>query len=148
MNHPEKTHHSPDSVPEQIELSQFADALNDLLPGARFNETVELTEAHDAILEALHSVGQHPELTQSAWTEYARLCEQIVDTTATDMQHRALLQICFIVHKALIFRQTDDMQRYLEELATAYKYAYNMRFDAIAGVIGQEIDRINPPVEE
>lgn len=138
MNHPEKAYNS---IPEHAEISPFADALKDLLPDVQFTEATELSEARTALIEALHPNSQQPELAQSTWSEYARLCEQIVDTTATDMQHRALLQICFIVHKALIFRQTDDMQRYLEELTTAYEYAYNMRFDAIAEAIGQEIDR-------
>lgn len=126
---------------DKTERSLFAEKFKDLLPGAEFDEPVEMSDARTAMIEALTSANESPDSLQYAWSEYAALCEQIVDTTATDMQHRALLQICFIVHKALIFRQTDDMRRYLEELATAYEYAYNMRFDTIADAIEQEIDR-------
>lgn|GEM_PF-4281507 len=121
---------------------EFIDKLNTLLPGVEFEEPTELYEARMAILEALQIEDINPEILRSAWSEYATICEQYVDTTEADDTHttRAHRQITAILHKALIFHEAGDHQRYVDELIDAETYAYNMYFDDISQAISREID--------
>ncbi len=127
----------------ESEDSHFADKIRDLLPGVDFEESAEMFDARKAILEALQKSDQNPDFLQSVWTEYAIVCEQIVDSrTETDSHTRAQLQIAMLVHKALIFYEIGNILRYGEDLSDAEEYAYNMYFDSIAEAIGAELDNL------
>ncbi len=120
----------------------FADKFRDLLPGVELEEPIEMLEARTAVIEALAS-NQNSDFLQSIWIEYTNICEQIVDSkTDTDPQSRAQLQIATLVHKALIFREAGDMQRYSEDLNDAEDYAFNMHFDEIAEAIRTELESL------
>lgn len=121
----------------------FADKFGDLLAGMEFDEPVEMLEARTAVLEALTRNGQNPEFLRSVWMHYNDVCEQAVDSRSdADPQIRAQLQIAVLVHKALIFREIRDIQRYGEDLSDAEAYALNMHFDEIAEAIGVELDNL------
>lgn len=117
----------------------FADKLKDLLPGVEFQEPVEMLDARTAVVEALASSDQNSDFLRHVWTEYGKVCEQAVDNAR---QNRAHLQIVALVHKALIFREVGDRQRYGEDLSDAEECAYNMRFDEIAEALGLELDEL------
>ncbi len=133
----------PDPKPHENEDLAFVDKFRALLLGVEFEESVEMFEARTAVLEALAKNDQNPELLRSVWVEYANVCEQTVDSkTGTDPQLRAQLQIAAIVHKALIFREVGDLQRYCEDLGDAEEYALGMHFNEIAEAIGVELDKL------
>ena len=127
----------------ESKMPAFADKFQDLLPGVEFEEPNELLEARTSVLEALARKDQRSDLIQSVWIEYAKVCEQVVDSKAeAGPQIRAQLQIAMLVHKALIFREAGDIQRYGEDLSAAEDYAFNMYFDGIAETIGAELDNL------
>lgn len=127
--------------PNKSERLPFEHKFKDLLPDMGFEEPTDMLEARTAVLEAL--TNNDPELLRSVWVEYASVCEQAVDKeTDTDPQIRAQLQIAALVHKALIFREIGDMQRYGEDLSDAEEYAWNMHFDKIAEAITAELDHL------
>jgi len=137
---PEHDNHLPDSS----EVSRFLDKLKSLLLGIEFEETNELLEARIAILEALQRAHHDPDLLKVIWAEYTKICEQIVDSSEladTDLKARAKIQIAIIVHKALIFHEAGNTDRYPEELTDAEIYAHNSYFDDVAMAIQIEIDR-------
>jgi hypothetical protein len=46
------------------------------------------------------------------------------------------------VHKALIYREAGDFQRYGKNLEDAEVYAFNMRLDEVAEAISAELDEL------
>ncbi len=137
---PASPEHTHATEYREHEPAAFLDKMRELLPSVDFEETVELREARAAVLEALKP-DQNPDLLQAVWTEYANICEQFVDNQA-ETQTRAQLQIAILVHKALIFREIEDVQRYGEELTDAGDYAFNAYLDDIAEAIGAELDKL------
>lgn len=127
----------------ESERTAFADKFRDLLPGVEFEEPSGLLEARTAVLEALTRKDRGADFIQSVWIEYAKICEQIVDSkTKANPQIRAQLQIAMLVHKALIFREVGDVPRYNEDLSDAECYALNMHLGEIAETIGAELDEL------
>lgn len=125
----------------ESERITFTDKFQGLLSGIEFEEPTALFEVRAAALEALTRKNQGPDFIQSVWVEYAKICEQIVDDrTETNPQHRAQLQIAILIHKALIFREAEDMQRYREDLSNAREYAYNVYLDEVVEAIDTELD--------
>lgn len=140
---PERRRHTHEESPPA-----FLDKLTNLLPGVEFEESTELHEARTVLVEALRET-QDSSALGLAWTEYSRIAEQIVDgKTDADTKGRAELQIAAIVHKALLFREVGDMERYADYLSGAEEYAYNMFFDELATVIGTEIDTLARSIGE
>lgn len=142
--------HNPErklnSEPNESEKLTFADKLQDLLPGVEFEEPTELIEARKAVLEALAIKDQNVDFIQFVWVEYSKVCEQIVDDRAAASPHvRTQLQIAALVHKALIFREIEDVQRYGEDLSEAKEYAFNAYLDEITQAINTELDSITTP---
>lgn len=121
---------------------EFSDKLKTLLPGVEFEEPAELYEARMTILEALHVENIDPELLRSAWSEYATICERYVGTTESDdlQGTRVHRQIATLLHKAIIFHEVGNHQRYVDELTDAETYAYNMYLDDISHATNREID--------
>lgn len=141
MTNPE--HESKQDAPENEPT--FTDRLSRLLTGIEFEETSDILEARTAVVEALTGSNQDPDFLRSVWEEYATVCEQAVDSRTqgdTDPQHRAGLQIATLIHKALIFREIGDTQRYGEDLVDAEEYAYNMQFDEVSDAINTELDSL------
>jgi hypothetical protein len=127
------------------EAPNFTDMFRFLLRDVEFEEPVEMAEARMAVSEALTKSHQDPDFLRSVWEEYDKICEQTVDAATpqdADPPIRARLQIATLVHKALIFREIGDTQRYGEELAYAEDYAFNTHLDAIAEAIGTELDNL------
>lgn len=123
------------------ERISFSDKFRDLLPGVTFEEPAEIRDARVAVIEALLRDDNTSEFLQSVWIEYAKTWEQLVDSDIAATPHiRAQLQIAALVHKALVFREVGNGQRYIEDLNDAKVYAYNMDFDEIAEVIRTELD--------
>jgi hypothetical protein len=118
-------------------------AIESLLPKLDFYETPDLAEARRAILEALSNNDLDPASRQEMWAEYAKIGEQITDALdAQDIEGRARTHIALIVHKAMIFRDADNLQRYLEELDDAEIYAASRHLDVIAESLRDEIDSL------
>ena len=131
--------HTP--KPGENEKLPFGAKFKELLTGVEFAESVEMIEARAALLDALTMKDQGSELLQSVQTEYTNICEQVVDNMSDiNPQIRAQLQIAILVHRALIFREIGDVQRYGEDLSDAEDYAHNMYLDEIAEAIGAELD--------
>lgn len=129
----------------ESDIAAFEDKFRDLLPGVEFEEPSEILEARIAILEALTRGDQNPDFLKSVWIEYTKVCEHVVDNKTldgTDPHTRSKLQVATLVHKALIFRKSGDIQRYSEELTDAEEYAFNARLDEIADAIGRELDNL------
>lgn len=142
MNHPNPEHNLNPKSKENEKLS-FIDKFRSMLPGVELEESTEMHEARTSVLEALSRKDQSPDFIQSVWIEYTKICEQIVDRkTEINPQIRDQLQIAMLVHKALIFREIGDMQRYGEDLSDAEEYAFNMYLDGIAEAIGAELDEL------
>jgi hypothetical protein len=123
----------------------FMDKLRTLLPGVEFEETPDLQEARVAVLEALTNGVQDADLLRTMWGEYVHITEQLVDSQTSndsDPQRRAQLQLATLVHKALLFREVGDIQRYGEDLTDAEDYAYNMHLDDIAVALTAELDSL------
>jgi hypothetical protein len=140
---PHNPKHEFSPKPSEDEKPIFAHMFKDLLPDVEFAESTEMLEARTAILEALTMNTRNPELLQSAWVEYAKICEQTVDDrTDNDPRVRNQLQIAVLIHKALIFREVGDMKRYGEDLVDAEEYAYSTGLDEIAEAIGAELDNL------
>lgn len=138
MDQLEPKHHEKNSP-------SFADKFKELLAGVEFEEPAEMLEARQAVIEALTEHAQDPNLLQLVWVEYAKACEQTVDSKTpsdADPQTRARLQIAFLVHKALIFREIGDTQRYGEDLTDVEEYALTKHLDKISEVIGKELDSL------
>lgn len=139
--YPQSNEFSPES--NKNERRAFPDKFRSLLPGTEFEESADMLEARTAVLEALLKHSQNIDLLQAAWAEYAEICEKIVDDrTESSPRIRAQLQIAILVHKALIFREAKDMQRYGEDLAEARGYAYNIHLDDIVEAIDTELDEL------
>lgn len=129
--------------PTPSERLNFSDKFRELLPGVEFEEPAELLEARTAVLQALAREDQQSNFLQSVWIEYAKICEQIIDNRIeSSPQIRAQLQIAILIHKALIFREAENIQRYGEDLNGAEEYAYNMHLDEIVEAIGTELDKL------
>jgi hypothetical protein len=123
----------------------FMDKLRTLLPGVEFEETPDLQDARVAVLEALTNGVQDADLLRTMWGEYAHITEQLVDSQTdndSDPQRRAQLQLATLVHKALLFREVGNIQRYGEDLTDAEAYAYNIHLDDIAGALNAELDSL------
>jgi hypothetical protein len=129
------------------EKPEFTEKLAELLPGFEFEETPELSEARLAALEALTKEAQDPALNRLVWTEYAKVCEHIVDTTDFNEAYPKItmpVQIAMIVHKALIFREAGDTARYAEELNIAQAYASgNVYYDTIVAALQKELGELH-----
>lgn len=135
----------PTNNPEKKETSSFIDKFNELLPGVEFEEPSEMDEARTAVLAALAEASHDPKLLREVWIEYSKICEKVADEKTlpdTDPHARAQLQIAMVVHKALIFREVSDIQRYGEELEDAREYAFNEYFDEIVQAIDSELDSL------
>jgi hypothetical protein len=121
----------------------FSDKFKGLLPGIEFDEPAELHEARIAVVEALTE--NNSDLLSIAWGEYIDVCEQIVDSEAPSdsaVHIRAGLQIAILVHKALIFREVENMQRCREELLDVRMYAYNVHRNEIVKAINAELNNL------
>lgn len=144
MSQPNPEHRSR-SESHENDILTFTDKFRDLLPGVEFDEPAEMLEARAAVLEALMRDSQNPDFLRSVWAEYANVCEQAVDNKAPGSaypQTRAQLQVAALVHKALIFRESGDTQRYGEDLTDAEEYAFNAYLDEIAEIIRIELDTL------
>jgi hypothetical protein len=122
----------------------FTDKFKELLADVEFEESAEMYEARRAVVEALTEHAQDPDLIRLVWIEYAKVCEQAVDSkTSSDAnpQTRARLQIAVLVHKALIFREIGNMQRYGEDLADVEEYALTKHLGEISDVISKELSK-------
>lgn len=134
----------PDS--HESDISRFTNKFHELLPGVDFEESAEMLEARMAIIEALSTHIQDPELLRFIWINYAKICEQNVDDKTPNNAHpqiRAQFQIAALVHKSLIFRESGDIERYSEDLSDAEEYALTKHLDEIADAIGRELDNLN-----
>lgn len=119
----------------------FLEKMGQLLPSVEFEEPAELAEARTAVLEALRIDNLNPDFLRSIWVEYAAVCEHTVDNKAIEGGQRIQLQIAMLIHKALIFREVGDMQRYRKELTEAEVYSFNMHLDAISDAIIAELEQ-------
>lgn len=143
MNSPEQEHTFSRESREN-ETSPFLDKFRELLPGINFEESAEMREARLAIVEALARKDPGPDFIKSVWVEYAKICEQTVDSkTEMNPQFHAQLQIATLVHKALIFREAGNIQRYGEDLSDAEEYAFNANLSKPAEAIGAELDKLS-----
>lgn len=135
------SHSNSEYESNKQELS-FLEKMSQLLPNIEFEETAEMHEARMAILEAARRYDQGSDSLRSVWIEYAVLCEQEVDrraSTTNNSTFRMQLQIASLVHKALIYREAGDRQRYLDELAGAKEYAFHEYLDEISEAIDMEL---------
>ena len=129
--------------PSQAELEATNDSLEALLPQLDFHVTPELNEAGQAVLMALSEQTTDLSRRQAAWTEYGLIGEQIVDNvdiTGQRIEPRAKMQLALIIHKALIFREAQQIPRYIEELDYAETYADTKRFYDIASILERQLD--------
>lgn len=133
--------HTPSSKSPEQDRSSFTDTFRELLPGVEFEESADLHEARMAAQEALLGGDSEPDFLRSVWGEYANVCEQAIDSKAQE-DTSARLQIAGLLHKALIFREVGNVERYREELTDAREYAFNMYFDEIVEAIDRELDSL------
>ncbi|MBC7868652.1 hypothetical protein H7X69_00530 [Candidatus Saccharibacteria bacterium] len=127
----------------QAELEATNDSIEALLPQLDFHATSELTEARQAVLAALSEQTADSSRLQAAWTEYAIISEQIVDNieiTPQDIEAREKIQLAFLIHKALIFREAQQIPRYVEELDYAETYADAKGFYDVASSLERQLD--------
>ena len=131
--------------PDKVERPTQALLIETLLPQLGFYETVELSEASQAVLIAINEETNDPSRLQAAWTEYAIIGEQIVDNaeiTPKDIETRAKIQLALIIHKALILRESNQIPRYIESLDYAETHANTKGFYAIASILEHELESI------
>lgn len=134
-----------ESEPSQSELAAADNSIETLLPQLDFYESSELREARQAVLIALREEADDPARRREAWTEYAIVSEHMVDDadlTGQDIASRAKAQIALIIHKALIFREADQVARYIQELDHAETYADAKRFHVVASTLEAELDAV------
>ncbi len=139
---PEYPNHHTDREPS---VSSFVEKMSELLPDIQWRESHELLDARITIINALQTPDIDPTLLTSAWSEYAIIHEQSVDQESSNLDSvltRAQLQIATLVHKALIFREVDNIQRYGEELVDAEEYAYQEHLDDVSRAINDELDTL------
>lgn len=137
--------HEPNSDSCETDHISFTDKLRELLPDIEFEESAEILEARMAVLEALTGSDQNPDFLRSVWIEYTMICERAVDDATpsdADPQMRAKPQIAALVHKALIFREIGNVQRYGEDLTDAEEYALAKGLCEVAEAIGAELDSL------
>lgn len=131
--------------------------IEELYSRLNFTETIDLAEAKIAIVELLGQPNLDSSLKQHAWTEYAIICEQLVDSvdTGPDTLSRSKLQLALILHKALIFKAADNTSRYIEELDRAETYADDESrrspddntLTAVVAQIREELSRLTDTLE-
>lgn len=142
QSNPEHPSHHTDREPP---VSSFVEKMSELLPNIQWRESHELLEARITIINALQTPDIDPTLLTSAWSEYAIIHEQSVDQESSNPDSvltRAQLQIVALVHKALIFREVDNIQRYGEELVDAEEYAHQEHLDDVSRAINDELDTL------
>ncbi len=128
---------------DQAELEATNDPIEALLSQLDFHVTAELDEARQAVLAALSEQTTDPSRRQAAWNEYAIISEQIVDNleiTPQDIDGRAKIQLAFLIHEALIFREAQQIPRYIEELDYAETYADAKGFYDVASSLEHQLD--------
>ena len=131
--------------PYENDRTTFTDKFRELLPGIEFEESAEMLEARMAVSKALEERSQDADFLRAIWSEYAKICEQTVDSkTPSDAnpKARAKLQIAVLVHKALIFREAGNIRRYGDDLSDAGEYAYAKYLDGVAEIINIELDNL------
>jgi len=144
MSH-DNLEHGFNSKPQEYERMPFLDKLKELVPGVEFEESDELREARVAVLEALRGDNQDPDFLRSVWVEYTTVLEQVVDDMAprgTIHQVSGPIEIAALVHKALIYREIRDRQRYGEDLTAAEDYAITRHYKEIAEALTAELNGI------
>jgi len=123
-------------IPEAKEVVAN-DPLEKLLESLSFPDSDALKEHSNAIVELLLQEGAGDEdILRNTWAEYSRTIESIVESADELFVH---FQIAAIIHKAMIFRATGDMSRYIEELRDAATYSFNENLDEITQSIEEEI---------
>lgn len=125
-------------------------SIDKLLTKLNFHETPELAEAKQILLRALATEESGSPKLKSAWVEYAKICESIVEEIEPGPERQkeyAEAQIAVILHKALIFRTASNTLRYLEELDRAETFARNEHLDEVGSTIMDEIETIVETLE-
>jgi hypothetical protein len=138
MNSPEHADHHPESP----KTPDFINELKGLLTRLEFEESEALLEARIALLAALNQEDQNKNLLRAVSIEYAKVCEQIVDESESDISDRAQLQIGMIVYKALVFFEANDLSRCIEELGEAEEYASSVHLHQVASAIQDILERL------
>lgn len=111
------------SIPEsEYELSdQDKDqTIESLLTTLDFVPTPELIEARQTIIDVLAGSEVNPDATKAAWMNYADIADNLVGTT----KEYSRAHIAATIHKAMIFRDVHNPERYIEELQVAEELCY------------------------
>jgi hypothetical protein len=107
-----------------------------------------LVDSVEKLLPELALLGEQTDDTsrkRTAWTEYAKIREQIVDNpdvTSQDIEPRTKMQLAFVIHRAFIFEQAGHTSRYIGELDHAITVACSKGFDPLASTLQNELDAI------
>lgn len=140
---PNKPPHEFIPNPAEHQSSSFAEKLETLLPGVRFEESERMREAREVITDALKEIEQSASLPVEAWLEYDKPFKEMIDAVpSSDSGRRAQLHIAKLVHKALIFDEAGHKQRCFLDLQDASEYAYNMGFDDIDEALSIQMDKL------
>ena len=116
-----------------------------LIEHSLFYDQPELHAATTAIINGLTDPDTDTSQLKSAWNEYAKIVERIVEyaeEAPENPQSYARTQIEAIIHKALIFKSAGNTLRYLEELDRSEVYAYNEGLDEMSTTINNEMAAI------
>lgn len=134
MEHP-KSYESSSEAPLAIEEALF--------PKLDFEETPDLAEARQVIVEALKN-DLDPANRKEMWIEYIKIGEQITNALGVqDIEGRAKVHTALILHKALVFHKVGDQKRYIEELIDAEEYAVSVGLDSVAEPLYSEIEKLS-----
>lgn len=120
------------SEPERPNLDSLFDALE---LDAELNSVIY--EIRTALLDPKFDKNRLRRL----WLEHALISERYVEQFLDPIEYTRA-QLVVILHKAFIFRDVDDMPRFLEELYIAEEYAYNTGFEDIRQKISNQIDLV------
>ena len=135
-------HHTQD-IHQDIDKENGASSpIASLIERSKLTNNSELKDASAAIINGLTDPNTSAPRIKSAWIEYAKIAEQIVeaaDATDNTPNTYAKAQIEAIMHKSLIFQATGNTLRYLEELDRAETYAHNTGFEEMSTTINDEI---------
>lgn len=136
-NHSDKTGEYRVGAPGDLDnqVRQFIETFD-------FHRSPELREASLAIIDGLMNDELDTERLRLAWSEFAQIAEQIVESAETDLGDRdayVKAQIEAMLYKALLFQTAGKTARYLEELDRAEVYALNKGYDTLSEEIDHEI---------
>lgn len=137
--------HTPDDGELSVDTSDMdTTILEGLFTDLDFEETPALAEERIAILAMIAEGTDDPAQKEAAWIKYDKVGETLVDTTVDhlDIKKREKLHIALIIHKALLFREAQNVERYIEELEWAYTYADRTGLHEIADGIDTALDEV------